>query len=67
MQAKIYIGAEALATVNAIKNLDYYDRVILSDDRPLRCHVNDLRRACRLKLGQASTLASPIKLDTQSN
>lgn len=34
MQAKIYISAEAMATVNAIKDLDYYDRVSLSDDGP---------------------------------
>lgn len=31
MQAKIYISKEAMATVNAIKDLDYYDRVSLSD------------------------------------
>jgi len=31
MQAKIYISTEAMATVNAIKDLDYYDRVSLSD------------------------------------
>src|SRR4051812_25842334 len=34
MQAKIYISAEAMATVNAIKDLDYYSRVSLSDDGP---------------------------------
>ena len=33
MQAKIYISKEAMATVNAIKDLDYYDRVSLSDDQ----------------------------------
>lgn len=32
MQATIYISAEAMATVNTIKDLDYYDRVCLSDD-----------------------------------
>lgn len=32
MQATIYVSAEVLATVNAISNLDYYDRVSLSDD-----------------------------------
>jgi hypothetical protein len=34
MKAKIYISAEAMATVNTIKDLDYYDRVSLSDDGP---------------------------------
>ena len=34
MQAIIYISAEAMATVNAIKDLDYYDRVSLSDEGP---------------------------------
>ncbi|MBA5685925.1 hypothetical protein [Rugamonas apoptosis] len=32
MQATIYISDAAMATVNAIKDLDYYDRVSLSDD-----------------------------------
>jgi hypothetical protein len=32
MQATIYISAGAMATVNAIKDLDYYDRVSLSDE-----------------------------------
>lgn len=32
MQATIYISTEAMATVNAIQHLDYYDRVSLSDD-----------------------------------
>lgn len=32
MQVSIYISTEAMATVNAIINLDYYDRVSLSDD-----------------------------------
>lgn len=32
MQAKIYISAQAMATVNAIQNLDYYTRVSLSDE-----------------------------------
>lgn len=32
MQANIYISAEAMATVNAIQHLDYYERVSLSDD-----------------------------------
>jgi hypothetical protein len=32
MQATVYISTEAMATVNAIINLDYYDRVSLSDD-----------------------------------
>ncbi|WP_348694708.1 hypothetical protein [Duganella fentianensis] len=32
MQATIYVSAEAMATVNAISNLDYYDRVSLGDD-----------------------------------
>lgn len=32
MQASIYISAQAMATVNAIQRLDYYDRVSLSDD-----------------------------------
>lgn len=32
MQATIYVTAEALKTANAIKDLDYYDRVSLSDD-----------------------------------
>ena len=32
MHAIIYISKEAMATVNAIKDLDYYDRVSLSDD-----------------------------------
>lgn len=33
MHATIYISKEAMATVNAIKDLDYYDRVSLSDDQ----------------------------------
>ncbi|KQV44894.1 hypothetical protein [Duganella sp. Root336D2] len=32
MQANIYISAEAMATVNAIQHLDYYERISLSDD-----------------------------------
>lgn len=32
MQATIYITPEAMATVNAIKDLDYHDRLALSDD-----------------------------------
>jgi hypothetical protein len=32
MQATIYVRAEALATVNVISNMDYYERVSLSDD-----------------------------------
>lgn len=32
MQANIYISAQAMATVNAIQHLDYYERVSLSDD-----------------------------------
>ncbi len=32
MQATIYISPKAMETVNAIKELDYYDRVSLSDD-----------------------------------
>ncbi|MEX5748407.1 hypothetical protein [Massilia sp. X63] len=31
MQATLYISADAMATINAIKDLDYYDRVSLSD------------------------------------
>ena len=31
MYATIYISKEAMATVNAIKDLDYYDRISLSD------------------------------------
>jgi hypothetical protein len=34
MQAKIYISAEAMATVNVIQDLDYYSRVSLSDEGP---------------------------------
>lgn len=34
MQAKIYISAEAMATVNIIQDLDYYSRVSLSDEGP---------------------------------
>ena len=34
MQATLYISAEAMATANAIKDLDYYDRVSLSDEGP---------------------------------
>lgn len=32
MQANIYISAQAMATINAIQHLDYYERVSLSDD-----------------------------------
>jgi hypothetical protein len=32
MQATLFISAEAMTTVNAIKDLDYYDRVSLSDE-----------------------------------
>lgn len=32
MQAKIYIGTDAMTTVIAIRSLDYYDRVSLNDD-----------------------------------
>jgi hypothetical protein len=31
MQAMLFISAEAMTTVNAIKELDYYSRVSLSD------------------------------------
>jgi hypothetical protein len=31
MQATIYASAEAMATVNTLKDLDYYDRICLSD------------------------------------
>src|SRR5476649_911449 len=34
MQATVYISTEAMATVSAIINLDYYDRVSLGDDDP---------------------------------
>lgn len=34
MQAKIYISAEAMATVKVIQDLDYYSRVSLSDEGP---------------------------------
>jgi hypothetical protein len=32
MQVTIYISTEAMTTVNAIKDLDYYDRVCLNDE-----------------------------------
>lgn len=32
MQANIYIYKQAMATVSAIKHLDYYDQVSVSDD-----------------------------------
>jgi hypothetical protein len=32
MQATLYISADAMATVNAIKDLDYYSRICLSDE-----------------------------------
>jgi hypothetical protein len=32
MQATIYISPEAMATISVIRDLDYYDRVSLSDD-----------------------------------
>ena len=32
MQATLYISAEAMATVDAIKDLEYYDRLCLSDE-----------------------------------
>lgn len=34
MQATVYISTAAIATVSAIINLDYYDRVSLGDDDP---------------------------------
>lgn len=34
MQATVFISTAAMATVNAIINLDYYDRVSLGDDDP---------------------------------
>jgi hypothetical protein len=34
MQATIYVSAEAYQTAQAIKDLDYYDRLNLSDDTP---------------------------------
>lgn len=34
MQATIYISTEAMAIINAISQLDYYDRISLGDDDP---------------------------------
>lgn len=51
MQATIYVTEEALATANAIKDLDYYERMSLSEDEE-----NDLSRRPGYYLKNANQL-----------
>jgi hypothetical protein len=53
MQATIYVTQEAMETANAIKDLDYYDRVSLSDDETTDLSMHDgyyLKNANKLHL-----------------